>query len=112
MIARLCSAGLQSSRICGWSFRSRDRGFRRRQGHGKRYHAGAILQNVAVAIEDTGRGVRRTATTDSAGQYLITGLSPAIYQVKVAMPGFGPQVNKNVVLDVGETLILDFRMKV
>src|SRR4051812_19975933 len=73
---------------------------------------GAIMQNVAVAVEDTGRGVRRTAATNSAGQYLITGLSPAIYDVNVAMPGFEPQIHKNAVLDVGQTLILDFRMKV
>jgi hypothetical protein len=73
---------------------------------------GAIMQNVDVAVEDTGRGVRRTAATNSAGQYLITGLSPAIYDVNVAMPGFEPQIHKNAVLDVGQTLILDFRMKV
>jgi hypothetical protein len=73
---------------------------------------GAIMQNVAVAVEDTGRGLRRTGTTDSAGQYLITGLPPAIYYVSVAMPGFESQLHKNVVLDVGETLIVDFRMKV
>jgi hypothetical protein len=73
---------------------------------------GAIMQNVAVAVEDTGRGVRRTGTTDSAGQYLITGLPPAIYHVGVAMPGFESQLHKNHVLDLGETLIVDFRMKV
>ena len=73
---------------------------------------GAIMQNVAVAIGDTGRGVRRTGTTDSAGQYLITGLPPAIYYVSVAMPGFESQLHKNLVLDVGETLIVDFHMKV
>ncbi|PYV60990.1 MAG: TonB-dependent receptor, partial [Acidobacteria bacterium] len=44
--------------------------------------------------------------------YLITGLPPAIYYVSVAMPGFESQLHKNLVLDVGETLIVDFHMKV
>ena len=59
---------------------------------------GAIMQNVAVAVEDTDRGVRRAGTTDFAGQYLITGLPPAIYHVSAAMPGFESQLHKNVVL--------------
>ena len=74
--------------------------------------SGAIMQNVAVAVVDAGRGVRRTATSDSAGQYRLTGLTPATYDIIVAMPGFESQVQKNVVLNLGETLAVDFRMKV
>ncbi len=74
--------------------------------------SGAIMQNVSVAAVDAGRGVRHTATTDSAGQYRITSLPPTVYDVSVAMPGFESQVQKNVVLDLGETLVVDFRMKV
>jgi len=74
--------------------------------------SGAIMQNVAVAAVDTERGVRRTATTDSAGQYQITDLPPANYDVSVAMPGFAAQVQKSLVLNLGETLVVDFHMKV
>src|SRR3989442_1474277 len=74
--------------------------------------SGAVIQNVAVAIVETGRGMRRTAVTDSGGQYLITGLSPASYEVNAAMPGFESQVQKNVVLNLGETVVVDFRMTV
>jgi hypothetical protein len=74
--------------------------------------SGAIMQNVSVAVVDSGKGVRRTATTDSVGQYRITGLPPADYDVSVEMPGFESQVHKNVVLNLGETLVVDFRMKV
>jgi Carboxypeptidase regulatory-like domain len=74
--------------------------------------SGAIMQNVAVAAEDTERGVRRTATTDSAGQYRITDLPPANYDVSVAMPGFQSQVQKSLMLNLGETLVVDFHMKV
>ena len=74
--------------------------------------SGAVVQNAAVAVVDTERGVRRTATTDSAGQYRVTDLSPASYDVSVAMPGFESQVHKNVVLNLGEALLVDFRLKV
>jgi Carboxypeptidase regulatory-like domain len=74
--------------------------------------SGALMQNVAVAVVDAGRGVRRTATTDSAGQYRFTGLPPAAYEISVAMPGFESQIQRNVVLSLGETLDVDFRMKV
>jgi len=70
------------------------------------------MQNVAVAVVDAGKGIRRTATTDSVGQYRITGIPPAMYDVSVAMPGFESQVRKNVVVNLGETLSVDFRMKV
>lgn len=74
--------------------------------------SGAIMQNVAMAVVDPGRGVRRTATTDTAGQYRFTGLPPATYDISVAMPGFESQIQKNVVLSLGQTLVVDFRMKV
>jgi hypothetical protein len=70
----------------------------------------AIMQNVAVAVVDAGRGVRRTATTDTAGQFRVPSLPPAIYDVSVAMPGFETQIQRNVVLNLGETLVVDFRM--
>jgi len=74
--------------------------------------AGAVMPNVAVAIVDTQRGSRRTATSDAAGQYHVEGLSPANYDVSVAMPGFESQVQKGIALDLGQTVIVDFRLKI
>jgi protocatechuate 3,4-dioxygenase beta subunit len=33
-----------------------------------------------VAVVEAGKGIRRTAVIDAAGQYRITGLSPATYE--------------------------------
>lgn len=74
--------------------------------------SGATIQNVAVAAVDPGKANRRTATTDSAGEYRIADLPPATYDISVAMPGFESEVQKGVLLNVGETLVADFRMKV
>src|SRR2546426_3253359 len=74
--------------------------------------SGAVMQNVAVAIVETDKGIRHTVATDSAGQYRMTGLAPASYEVSAAIPGFESQLRKNVVLNLGETVIVDFQMKV
>jgi hypothetical protein len=74
--------------------------------------SGAVMPNVAVAVVDTQRGVRRTATSDVSGQYRIANLSPAHYDVSVAMPGFESQVQKNIELDLGQTVVVDFRMRI
>src|SRR3989441_1037667 len=74
--------------------------------------SGAVMQNVAVAIVENDKGIRHTVATDSTGQYRLTGLAPANYEVSAAIPGFESQVRKNVVLNLGETVIVDFQMKV
>ncbi|PYV51149.1 MAG: TonB-dependent receptor [Acidobacteria bacterium] len=74
--------------------------------------SGALMQNVTVAVVDSGRSTRHSAVTDSVGQYRIANLSPATYEVTAAMAGFESQVYKNVALDLGETAIVDFHMKV
>jgi len=72
--------------------------------------SGAVMQNVAIV--ETDKGIRYTVATDSTGQYRLTGLAPASYEVSAAAPGFESQVRKNVVLTLGETVIVDFQMKV
>jgi len=74
--------------------------------------SGAVMQNVAVGIVETDKGIRHTVATDSTGQYRMTELAPASYEVSAAVPGFESQVRKNVVLNLGETVIVDFQMKV
>ncbi|PYV80544.1 MAG: TonB-dependent receptor [Acidobacteria bacterium] len=73
---------------------------------------GAVMQNVSIAAVETQRGVRHTASTDSNGEYRLAGLSPASYEMSAAMPGFETQVHRAVTIDVGETLVVDFRMRV
>lgn len=74
--------------------------------------SGTLMQSVQVTIVDTGKGIRRTAVTDSDGQYRVPGLPPANYEVSVAKSGFASQVQKNVVLNLGETVDVPFQMKV
>jgi hypothetical protein len=74
--------------------------------------SGAVMPKVFVSIVETSKSIRRTAVTDAAGQYRITGLLPATYEVSAEFSGFSTQVQKNVVLNLGQTGIVDFHMRV
>src|SRR5947199_9778781 len=74
--------------------------------------SGAVMQNVAVAIVETDKGIRHTVATDSAGQYRMTELAHASYEVSAAITGFESQLRKNVVLNMGETVIVNYQVKV
>jgi len=74
--------------------------------------SGAVLSHVTVTAVGTQTSLQRSTTTDSAGQYRLTGLPPANYDVTVKVSGFETQVQKNVRITVGETSSADFRLKI
>ena len=73
---------------------------------------GATVPRATVAVEDSEKGIRRNVVTETDGQYRVTGLPPAAYSVTVEAAGFQTEIHKGVVLTVGQTLILDFRLQV
>jgi hypothetical protein len=72
---------------------------------------GATVPKATVTAEDPEKGVRRTATTETDGEYRLTGLPPSVYSVTVEIAGFQKEIRKEVVVNVGQTLILDFRLQ-
>jgi len=74
--------------------------------------SGAVLAHAKVIAVDTQTGLQRSATTDSSGQYRLTGLPPATYDVSIQVPGFETQVQKGVTVSVGQAASADFRLKV
>src|SRR5580658_8770620 len=73
--------------------------------------SGGVMPKANVVAEDAEKGIRRTTTTDSGGEYRFTGLPPATYNVTVDLSGFQTEVQKGMVITVGQTAILDFRLK-
>lgn len=73
---------------------------------------GAVLPNAAIAVVGTGTGLRRTAVTDDAGQYRVTNLPPATYDVSAELHGFETAVRKGVTITIGSTVLADFQLKV
>jgi carboxypeptidase family protein len=73
---------------------------------------GAVVPKANLTAVETDRGARHTAITDDRGQYRITGLSPASYDITAEIQGFGGEIQKGVVVTVGATTIVDFHLKV
>src|SRR5580658_6142198 len=72
--------------------------------------AGSVVLKATVSVVDTQTGLKRNTTTDSTGQFRVAGLSPATYDVSVAMSGFATEIRKNVVVAVGQTVVSDFKL--
>src|SRR5580704_16384537 len=65
------------------------------------------MSGVTVLVIDTERGVTRTLTTDTAGLYDAPTLTPGIYSVRVAAPGFKTLERTGIELGVGKEVRVD-----
>jgi len=72
---------------------------------------GGTVPKATVTVEDAEKGIRRTSVTETEGQYRVTGLPPASYTVIVDTSGFQKEIRKDVVVNVGQTVILDFHLQ-
>jgi len=73
--------------------------------------SGGVVLKATVNVVDTQTGLTRTAATNSTGQFRVTGLSPATYDISAQMPGFASEIRKGVTVAVGQTVISDFKLK-
>src|SRR5580765_653244 len=74
--------------------------------------SGAVVGNATVTATDVANGIKHTVGTDANGQFRLTGLKPATYSVSVSKTGFQSEIAKNVVVNIGQTSMVDFPMKV
>src|SRR4051812_12423462 len=73
--------------------------------------AGASLPNVTATVLGTETGLRRTVMTDESGEYQVTGLAPAIYDVTAEVRGFETAIRKGVTVSIGQTVFDDFQLQ-
>ncbi len=73
---------------------------------------GAVVPNGTVSADDVTRGIRLTVTSDKGGQYRFSSLPPGTYNLSVQASGFQSEVQKGVVVTVGQTVTLDFHLQV
>src|SRR3984957_8559957 len=74
--------------------------------------SGSVIAGAEVTIKNTGTGIVRTVTTDSAGLFSAPNLDPASYEVTVSATGFSNAVQSNLTLSVGQQQTLNIAMKV
>src|ERR1700684_350112 len=72
--------------------------------------AGALLVKCTVTVVDMQTGLKRTAWTNSTGQFRVAGLSPATYDISAEMSGFATEIRKGVTVAVGQTVLSDFKL--
>ncbi|HEV1994939.1 MAG TPA: carboxypeptidase regulatory-like domain-containing protein [Candidatus Acidoferrum sp.] len=73
---------------------------------------GAVVSKATVTVTDAEKGIKRSAVTDPDGEYRFTALPPTTYDISVQFSGFQTYIQKGVVVNVGQTVTLDFHLTV
>ena len=74
--------------------------------------AGDIVHGVLVTLRNRSVGYERNTQTDQDGWYQIAALSAGTYQIEVQATGFRTQVIDRVAINIGQTVVQDFRLEV
>jgi hypothetical protein len=73
--------------------------------------SGGVIAGATVTVVDAARGVTRTLTTESAGEYSAPSLVPSTYTVRVEFKGFKTLERQNVEVGVGQEVRLDLALQ-
>jgi len=73
--------------------------------------AGLAVPSAMVVVHSIDTGIDRVLTTNDVGLYTAAFLSPGRYDVTVTQPGFANGVRKDVDLEVGRTMTVDFSLR-
>ena len=71
---------------------------------------GAVIPGAQVTATDSTKGFSRSDVTDAQGGYQLLQLPPGTYTISVKVQGFDEQVQRNVILTVGEQANLPFAL--
>ena len=74
--------------------------------------AGASISAATVTMTAVGTNLSRTVLTDSNGGYVVAGLAPGLYRLRVELNGFRPLTREGIRLATGETVRLDVQLEV
>lgn len=73
---------------------------------------GGVLPGASVIAEHVDSGARVEQPTDEAGRYALLALRVGMYVISVDLPGFRRVVRSGVVVQLGQTMTLDFTLDV
>ncbi len=74
--------------------------------------SGAVVAGASIDVRDPTTGFETSRHTASDGRYHIAALPAGRYRVTVEATGFGSEVIEELIVDVGRTLVRDFRLEV
>jgi hypothetical protein len=73
--------------------------------------SGAVIVGAKVTVTDVERGVSRTLTADTAGEYSATSLTPGSYSVRAEFMGFQTLNRTGISVGVGQGVRVDLAMQ-
>jgi hypothetical protein len=73
--------------------------------------SGGVIAGANVIVTDTQKGVSRTLTTDSAGEYSAPNLDPSTYTLRVEYKGFKTFTREGMQLGVGQGARVDVTLQ-
>jgi len=76
-----------------------------------RDQTGAFVTNASVSVKNERTSETRTTTSNERGLFVVTGLKPSLYSIRVEKPGLSPIEYTQMDLALGQTLALDFEFK-
>ena len=74
--------------------------------------SGGALAGATVTARQAATGVVVERVTDAAGRFFLPALRPGEWDITASLSGFAPQTHKGIVLELGRTLNVDFRLGV
>jgi hypothetical protein len=74
--------------------------------------SGAVLPGAAISVRDGSSRFAASVRTDSAGRYHVAAIPAGTYAITVEASGFRTDVIEALSVDIGRTLVRDFRLAV
>jgi Carboxypeptidase regulatory-like domain/TonB dependent receptor-like, beta-barrel len=72
----------------------------------------SVLPDAMVSLRDHATGFSVSVRTGPEGRYYIAAIPPATYTIAVDAPGFRTEIILELIVDVGRTVVRDFRLAV
>ena len=72
---------------------------------------GGAIAGATVTVTDVARGIARSLTTDSAGEYSASSLLPGTYTVRAEAKGFRTVEHTGILVQVGEDIRVDLTLQ-
>jgi hypothetical protein len=74
--------------------------------------SGALISGVKITVRNQATGAERTTQTDTNGTYQVAALPVGTYRIEIRADGFQTQVVSNLTLEVSQTVVQNFQLKV
>jgi hypothetical protein len=74
--------------------------------------SGAVVPRASVSVGSAASGFKRSIETDGEGRYQLVGIPAGVYEVAVTATGFRSELIGQLRVEVGRTLVRDFRLEI